>query len=158
MRPLPSLMLVALQSCATIMGSPDQVPIASDPPGAVIIHRNSQVGMTPATITIPKGEDATVTLRRDGFHDQLVEVGRSLNGWIFGNILFGGPVGIVIDIASGASSRLDAAPISIPLVPIDQPAPIVWTREGKGKPKQEPARPEGVKTWTDDAGWTHVGG
>lgn len=120
------LILVAalmLPSCATIVSSgPDIVPVASTPSGAKVMRKGTHVGTTPCNLVFRRTEHAPllVTLELDGYHTQTVTFSRSFNGWFFGNIIFGGIVGVFIDLVSGNCMYLTARQIDVPLVPVDQ--------------------------------------
>lgn len=47
-----------------------------------------------------------------------VEVGKSFNGWVFGNILFVGVIGVVIDALSGSIMAYDEDSIHVELIPL----------------------------------------
>ncbi len=44
----------------------------------------------------------------DGYESKIIPINCSINGWYFGNIIFGGLIGlIIVDPATGAMYRLD---------------------------------------------------
>lgn len=45
-----------------------------------------------------------------------------MNGWVWGNLAFGGIVGVAIDIADGAAKNLSPNAINVQLVAIQQPS------------------------------------
>jgi len=67
-------------------------------------------GKTPTTITLTakagffKGENYTVTFKKEGFEPHIAQIKRDLDGWyLFGNLLFGGLIGwFIVDPATGA--------------------------------------------------------
>jgi len=122
---LSSLLLC---SCASIMNpGPYLVPISSTPPGAVVIYRGAEVGTTPCQIGMDS-KSSEVTLRLAGHHDRVADVDWHTNGWVFGNILFGGLLGLLIDLATGNSIEIDTDPACIDLAPASQANPGKWTR------------------------------
>lgn len=138
--------MALLASCATIMSSgPHLVPIDSVPPGATVSYQDANVGVTPCTVAM-RSRCSQVTLRLPGYHDQVVEVGRGLNGLIFGNILFGGGIGLLVDATSGAATTISTAPCWVELTPSEEPKPGTWTR------------PRSVASANDDdQGWVPEG-
>ena len=65
--------------------------------------------MTPSTVTLKSGagyfsgEKYTFNFSKDGYADKTATLDTELNGWYFGNIVFGGFLGmLIIDPASGA--------------------------------------------------------
>jgi hypothetical protein len=105
-----ALGVTALSSgCATIVkGTTQDIGISTDPTGAAceLKKGGSMVGSvnpTPGTAQIKKGDgDVEVTCKKKGYSDTTGMLVSSLEGWTFGNILFGGVIGVVVDASSGA--------------------------------------------------------
>lgn len=107
-------------SCASIV-SKSSYPIAinSNPSEANITitdKRGVQVfqGNTPANIKLNAGNGFfskarySVKFEKEGYESKTVPVYFKLDGWYFGNILFGGLIGIlIVDPATGAMYKLD---------------------------------------------------
>lgn len=116
-----SMVLMAVltisSSCASIIhGSKQNVEFASRPTGARLFIDGKDMGTTPQNLNLSRRgnreRDAdgkrsfAIKLEMEGYKPYETTLERKLDGWIFGNLLFGGVVGIVIDIASGAMYRL----------------------------------------------------
>jgi len=97
-----------LTGCATIVGK-DVFPLTinSNPDGANITvqderGKNVFSGVTPTTVTLNAGEayfhakSYTITFSKPGYAEQYATVKSTLSGWYFGNIIFGGLIGILI--------------------------------------------------------------
>lgn len=150
MRFVAILCPIMLTSCATIMsGSGRAVPIDSVPPGTTVSYRGANVGVTPCTVMM-RARSSQLTLVQPGFHDQVVDVGTTFNGWFLGNILLGGLPGMLIDLLSGASSPVSTDPCWVELTPVSEPPPGVWTRDA--------ARRQQSQSSVDDEGWIPEGG
>jgi hypothetical protein len=70
-------------------------------------------GTTPATVTLTSGagyfggETYNVTFGKNGYQDKTGTLDTGINGWSWGNFLFGGVIGLlIIDPATGAMWRL----------------------------------------------------
>src|SRR3990167_3236900 len=138
--------LAILSGCASIVSdSQYPVSISSTPAGANFEVRNraGQVihsGITPGSVTLKsgagyfKGETYTIAFRKEGFADQQTTLNSSLDGWYWGNIIFGGLIGMLaVDPATGAMYKLpentattlppltaDQNPAAgLPLIPVD---------------------------------------
>lgn len=119
----------SLPACATI-GTPSRfhVPVESSPADAAVLRDGAEVGRTPCVVVLPRGEKPLLTLRKDGFHDQVVQVENKMPPLpfvVFDILLF--PFAIV-DAASGALWQVDTAPLSVPLVPAAAQRPPIWRR------------------------------
>lgn len=97
-----------LTGCASIVGkNMYPVTINSHPDDAVILikdEKGKQIykGKTPTTITLSSGEayfhakNYSITFSKPGYEDQTTEIKAGLSGWYWGNILFGGLIGLLI--------------------------------------------------------------
>jgi hypothetical protein len=104
--------------CATIVsGTTKEITVTSNPAGArVTVDGGSTQIMTPGKIILKRDTKHILTFAMDGCEPQTVVVEKKLNGWVFGNLLFGGIFGIVIDIVSGSVNDLkpDTAHVNFP--------------------------------------------
>lgn len=114
-QPLLAAVLLAclVTSCASIMtGSSDSVSVISTPPGTFFTTNIGVSGRTPQVVTVPASQDLVVNFRRKGYEPTTVMLNSRMSGWILGNILFGGPIGLVVDLlnpnAKTHSSHLTA--------------------------------------------------
>ena len=64
---LPMFAALAVSACSSI--TEDQITINSEPQGAVVVINNEVVGVTPATISLPRDGVYEVTLSRKGYKD-----------------------------------------------------------------------------------------
>lgn len=131
---MKTIILVALcatlASCGTIMrGGPFHVPVASDPPGAVVRYLGAEVGVTPCTVAMRRSA-SVLELELAGHHKLSCDVGKTGNPWIFGNLLLGGIPGLFVDLITGATRTVDDRPVFVRLAPSTGPAPAPWTRGG----------------------------
>lgn len=127
---LPALIAAAslCGGCASIVShSRWSVAISSVPVGAnvVIINREGKEvfsGPTPAAVTLNSGssffrrEAYTLKFSRDGYEPKTTALTSSVNGWYFGNLLFGGAIGmLIVDPATGSMYRLDQREVQVAL-------------------------------------------
>lgn len=112
--------MALLQGCATIVsGTKDTVEITSNPPGAVVrLDDSGQEFTTPASFEVTRRSRHTLLVSRDGYHTERVTLGRSLNPWLFGNLIFGGVIGVVVDLVSGATFEPMPGKAHIELAPL----------------------------------------
>jgi len=105
--------------CATIVARSTQtMTVTSVPDGATLKITNKSGmaihnGTTPATVTLKKGrgyfkpETYMLHLEKQGFYARDISIRGEVNGWYFGNILFGGLIGLLaVDPATGAMYTL----------------------------------------------------
>lgn len=121
--PLIGLALALLGGCATLTTSTSQtLTVMTEPSGAICtLKRDGQVigavNPTPGSLSVDKSHKAIdVVCTKDDFHDASGTVGSKFQAMTFGNILFGGIVGIVIDVASGATAEYEPT-VTIHLTP-----------------------------------------
>lgn len=112
--------LFALGGCASIVGSREEsVSFNTNVKGAEMVITNKsgkQVysGEVPTTLSLKKkagffsGEKYTITATKSGYIPQEQTLDTGVSGWYWGNLLFGGLLGIlIIDPATGAMWTFD---------------------------------------------------
>lgn len=93
--------------CATIMqGTTQPMAVSSNPSGATIHVNGVDRARTPAVIDLTRKENHIISLRMDGYRPYEVAVSRSVSGWVVGNIVFGGLIGLAVDAISGGLYKL----------------------------------------------------
>jgi hypothetical protein len=95
--------LSLLAGCATIInGTSQDVLLRSMPPGATVAIADIQVP-TPRKMTLKRWDDYKADFNLDGFplRSAMIQSGPSF--WFFGNLLFGGLIGMIIDVATGGA-------------------------------------------------------
>lgn len=112
-----------LVGCATIIEGTDQtVTVTTTPSGAICeFKRGGQtvavVNPTPGSAMVDKSkEDISVTCNKDGYHGGGASLTSEFQGMTFGNILFGGIIGVAIDAGSGAMHEYKPS-IHVTLIP-----------------------------------------
>jgi len=99
--------LASTAACATIMeGSKQPVAVSSTPAGASISVDGQEMGTTPATLLLTRKDSHVVSLLLDGYLPYHMTLEKKTSGWVWGNIVFGGVVGVVVDASTGAMYRL----------------------------------------------------
>ena len=120
---------MAAGGCASIVHSGSRtVSINSQPPGAAVTISKSDSkvsvhsGTTPMTVSLDpkrgffKGQSYTVRLDLAGYKSDEIELKATVSGWYFGNIVFGGLIGIlIVDPATGAMWNISPENIDRPL-------------------------------------------
>lgn len=88
--------------CATIVnGRTQKITVQTEPAGATASVAGVGSFTTPAVLSLDRDTDHVITFTKAGFPERSVTLKRRLSGWAFGNIIFGGIIGIVIDAATG---------------------------------------------------------
>ena len=101
------LVCTFLIGCGTIIhGGGQDVSVTSDPSGATVEIDGTEVGDTPVTRSLDRGSQHTVAISMDGFETEQVTIQKSVDGWVAGNIVFGGLIGLAVDAATGGMYKL----------------------------------------------------
>lgn len=106
-----TLMVLA---CATIMhGTSQDVSVNSVPTGAKVIVKGVHMATTPAVVKLSRKE-SNIVLRfeKEGYEPVEVILNRSVDGWIAGNIVFGGLIGLAVDFINGAAYKLSPSEVN----------------------------------------------
>jgi len=120
--------------CASIIdGGSKSVQIRSNPEGAKVTISNRDgkevsVQTTPAIVTLERsrgyfsGEDYKLVFEKEGYYPFEARVTSTVDGWYFGNILFGGLVGcLLVDPATGDMFTLTPREMNCNLVSTTTP-------------------------------------
>lgn len=93
---------VMLTGCATIVNHDYQdVPVTSQPSGLRVLLDEHSCGVTPVIVTLARGERHTVTIEQKGYNPYQIRLEPTLSPFIFGNIVFGGLIGLGLDAIMG---------------------------------------------------------
>jgi hypothetical protein len=96
-----------IQGCATIIkGSKQSVRISSYPSQAAITINGKPYGETPTVARLKRIDSQFIRIEMEGYKPYETMLTRKFNGWILGNILIGGLLGIIIDAATGSMYNL----------------------------------------------------
>jgi hypothetical protein len=96
-----------LAGCATIMqGSTQQVSLGSTPTAARVTINGMERGTTPMVADLKRKDTHQIRIQADGYQPYELTLSRSVSGWVVGNILFGGIVGLAVDAITGGMYKL----------------------------------------------------
>lgn len=126
---------ILFTGCASILTKTTYpVAINSSPEGANVTitgKKGTMVyeGTTPAIVKLKSsngffsGENYMIKFDKEGYQPVTRQVGSKVEGWYWGNILFGGLIGmIIVDPATGAMYKLDTEAVDISLVKLEKNA------------------------------------
>jgi hypothetical protein len=106
---------IPFAGCATIIhGTHQSVGISSSPPGARISVDGIQ-GVTPVVMDLTRKDNHIVTMQLEGYEPWSGTLTRSVSGWVWGNLAFGGLIGLGVDGLSGGIYKLEPEAINATL-------------------------------------------
>ena len=121
--------ILTLTACATMMhGSSQDVGISSNPTGATVTVDNQSPGQTPYIAHLSRKDNHVVKLDLAGYAPAELTLTRKTSGWVWGNIVFGGLIGLAVDAMTGGLYNLTPEQLSATLV--SQKASIAPTKDG----------------------------
>lgn len=105
-----TLLLTLVSGCASIVSDNESTTyIQTDPEHARCeLHGQdfTRVVNTPSSISLPsEAAPITISCKADGYKNTVQEIDTSGDGWIVGNIIFGGIIGAVVDASRGAGEK-----------------------------------------------------
>jgi hypothetical protein len=116
-------------SCASIMhGTHQDVGISSNPTGAAVSVDGLLKGNTPVIANLTRKDNHIVRIELAGYKPYETTLTRSVSGWVWGNILLGGLIGLAVDAISGGLYNLTPEQVSGQL--LAGTAGIVPNRDG----------------------------
>jgi len=136
---LVGLAVACACGCASIVsGRNATVEIESKPSNADVVVRDKHgkevvATHTPASVQLKRKDkflmpaSYTATIEKPGYEPENVPIHSTVNPWIFGNVLFGGIIGLAIDNTTGAAWQPKQTTIQKNLTPVrvGEPAPAV---------------------------------
>ncbi len=100
-------LILLVIGCATIMQGTNQgVGISSTPSGASVTIDNQSYGSTPIVAKLSRKDNHIVSIEMSGYQPFETTLTRKTSGWVWGNILFGGLIGLAVDAISGGLYKL----------------------------------------------------
>lgn len=107
-----------ITSCASIVnGSKQSIGFSSSPDGATVSIDGMPRGRTPITVKLERNEDHTVRVTLPGYYPYSATLTHSVSGWVWGNILLGGIIGLAVDASTGGLYVLSPEQVQAQLVP-----------------------------------------
>ena len=102
------LATISLSACATIIHGPkQQVTISSNPTAAAVMVDGNPVGNTPVTTKLTRKDKHVVNITLDGYRPLEMRLSRDVDGWVWGNLLLGGFIGLAVDAITGSMYKID---------------------------------------------------
>lgn len=116
-----ALAVLFFSGCATVTrGTKDTLVVESDPAGADVRLSTGQIGKTPSSFKLKRGDALTVTISKEGYETVNVNVTPQIVGagaaGMAGNVLVGGLIGAGVDAWSGAMKDLKPNPVRVTMV------------------------------------------
>lgn len=108
--------IVGLSGCCSIIhGTRQDVGVSSTPTGALVKIDNAPSGNTPLVAKLTRKDNHIVHVELPGYQPFDMTLTRSVSGWVWGNIVFGGLIGLAIDAIDGAFYNLSPEQVSAAL-------------------------------------------
>ena len=87
-------------------GPNQEVGLASSPTGATVKIGNQQVGTTPLAYKMERKGSHIISFELEGYQPYQTTITSKLSGWVWGNIVLGGLIGLGIDAITGSLYKL----------------------------------------------------
>ena len=96
------ILAILIYGCGTIMlGTSQDVGFSSNPSNAKVTIDGMPSGNTPVTASLSRKNNHVVQIELEGFYPYSNTLTGSVSGWVWGNLLFGGLIGLAVDAISG---------------------------------------------------------
>ena len=114
--------LLTLPACASILGggTSQSINLQATPSDASFVVKSSSgiemsSGSGNQSVRLPRKNEYQIELRAPGYQSKNVAITKSLNGWVWGNLVVGWVVGFAIDFIGGAAYKLEPSLVSVSL-------------------------------------------
>jgi hypothetical protein len=113
------ILFIFLSGCASVVsGRGQEIPLASTPSGADVTVDGIYMGTTPTIAPLRRKNPHNIVFSKKGYTEQTKTTQRKTNGWVWGNIVFGGIIGLIIDYSTGASYKIEPTAVEVTLVKV----------------------------------------
>ncbi len=92
--------------CSIIHGTNHEIGVSSSPSRAKIVVNGQQMGFTPMTLDLKRKGSHKITIEMEGYQPYEMTLTKGVSGWVWGNVLFGGLIGLAVDAINGAIYNL----------------------------------------------------
>ena len=140
-----ALAVLVAGCCSIIHGTSQSIGISSVPTDAEVSINGTSFGRTPVIADLSRKEQHIVTIQLGGYLPYETTITKSVSGWVWGNIIFGGVIGLAVDAITGGLYKLSPEQIEAGL-----------TEQFSGSPECD----EGlfiVAVLELDPGWERIG-
>ena len=115
------ILVVLIYGCGTIMhGTSQDVGLSSNPSNAKVTIDGIPSGNTPVIVSLSRKDNHSVMIELEGFYPYSNTLTGSVTGWVWGNILFGGLIGLAVDAISGGLYVLNPEQVAAELKKNDE--------------------------------------
>ncbi len=98
---------VLASACASIIhGTHQDVGISSSPTNAAVKVDGNIVGNTPVNAKLTRKDRHIISIEMPGYQPYETTFTRGVSGWVWGNIAFGGLIGLAVDAIDGGMYQL----------------------------------------------------
>ena len=95
-------LIILSSNCATIiLGTTQELSISSIPTAALVTNNGLQLGKTPLLAELKRKGTHRIRIELDGYETYEIFLTRKTSDWVWGNIIFGGLIGLVVDAITG---------------------------------------------------------
>lgn len=118
-----------LSGCATIvhLGGTEELNVTSEPTGAKLVVDGAERGVTPMALKVERKQAHKILVTKEGYEESESSTESKLSLWLAGNAIFGGLVGILVDVLSGGGYTIEPSAVAVTLKPVEgigaSPAP-----------------------------------
>lgn len=119
--PVLTIVMLMAVSCASIIhGSKQSVTFQTNPAGATVevfdgMGVSYGVCDTPCSLDLKRKREYKIKISKPGYASAEMVIQKKSDGWIWGNILFGGVIGLIVDFTTGAAYKLDPSALHVTL-------------------------------------------
>jgi len=126
--PLLTALALVASACGTIMqGTTQQMSVSSTPTGARVTVNGLALGNTPLVADLKRKDQHFLRIEMEGYQPHEMALSRSVSGWVVGNIVFGGIIGLAVDAITGGMYKLNPEQVAAVL---DQVGPHSLDSDG----------------------------
>ena len=123
--------------CASIVnGTRQNIGISSNPAGANARSDSGLNCITPCVLELSRNRPYNILIEKKGYEPASATITNTASGWLWGDLVFGGLIGLAIDFGTGGAYKLSPENVNINLLRNDGSAAENVDPRFIEKPKQ----------------------
>jgi hypothetical protein len=100
------------------------VPVRVTPEGASVTTNDGKSCVSPCYLELTRGKNYLIKISKENYKTKSIELdGKSVDNWVWGNILFGGVIGLGLDFATDKAYDFEPKQVEQTLIPLRKSVP-----------------------------------
>jgi hypothetical protein len=96
--------------------------VNSNPTGAMVYIDDMPIGPTPVMAQCGRSSECVIKVEKEGYNTYIQDKDKVVAGWVFGNLILGGGIGVIVDLIAHNQGKYTEEPIFVNIAPSEKTA------------------------------------